>query len=163
MITYPCWDHADCNDEGKRDAGDVGSFVEEAPTLLDATTAHHKITGLLYEDVPSITQYESFAKLIHALEEPRRGLASSWCIVDVWRLGSPTRRKRVVVIAAAHDRLRTGKLELPMPGDERLPTDGLAMPTASRRAQSQRSTGWRPTSTKSRPRTTSSTRGRQSR
>ena len=99
-------------------------------TLLGAITAHHKITGLLYEGVPSTTQYESFAKLLHALEEPRRGLASSWCIADVWRLGSPTRRKRVVVIAAAHDRLRTGELELPMPGDERLPTDKLTMPTA---------------------------------
>ena len=85
VITYPCWDHADCNEEGKGDAGDVGSFVEETSTLLDAITAHHKITGLLYEDVPSITQYESFAKLLHALEEPRRGLASSLCIVDVWR------------------------------------------------------------------------------
>ena len=130
VITYPCWDHADCNEEGKGDAGDAGSFIEEASTLLDAITAHHKITGLLYEDVPSITQYKSFKKLLLALEEPRRGLASSWCIVDVWRLGSPTRRKRVVVIAAAHDRLRTGELELPMPGDERLPTDGLTMPTA---------------------------------
>ena len=32
VITYPCWDHADCNEEGKGDAGDVGSFVEEAYT-----------------------------------------------------------------------------------------------------------------------------------
>ena len=131
VITYPCWDHADCNEEGKGDAGDAGSFIEEAATLLDAITKHHKITGLLYEDVPSITQYDSFKRLLTALEEPHRGLASSWCIVDVWRLGSPTRRKRVVVIAAAHDQLRTGELELPMPGDERLPTDGLTMPTAA--------------------------------
>ena len=111
VVTYLCWDHADCNEEGKGDVGDVGSFVEEAFTLLDAITAHHKIAGLLYEDVPSITQYESFAKLLRALEEPRRGLASSWCTVGVWRLGSPTRRKRVAVIAAAHVRLRTGELE----------------------------------------------------
>ena len=84
VITYPCWDHADCNEEGKGDAGDAGSFIEEAAALLDAITKHHKITGLLYEDVPSITQYDSFKRPLTALEEPHRGLASSWCIVDVW-------------------------------------------------------------------------------
>ena len=36
-----------------------------------------------------------------------------------------------MVVAAAHDRLRTGELELPMPGDGRLSTDGLTMPTAA--------------------------------
>ena len=81
--------------------------------------------------MPSITQYRNFANLLRALEEPRRGLASSWCVVGVWRLGSPTRRKRAVVVAAAHDRLRTGGLKLPMPSDDRLPTDGLTMPTAA--------------------------------
>ena len=29
VTTYPCWDHADCNEEGKCDAGDVGSFVAQ--------------------------------------------------------------------------------------------------------------------------------------
>ena len=55
VITYPCWDHGDCHTEDNGDAGDAGSFVEEASTLLDAITAHRKIIGLLYEDVPSIT------------------------------------------------------------------------------------------------------------
>ena len=55
VTTYPCWDHADCNEDGKGDAGDAGSFIEEALALLDAITARHKIIGLLYEDVPSIT------------------------------------------------------------------------------------------------------------
>ena len=81
--------------------------------------------------MPRITQYRNFANLLRALEEPCRGLASSWCVVGVWRLGSPTRRKIEVVVAAAHDRLRTGELKLPMPGDDRLPTDGLTMPTAA--------------------------------
>ena len=46
-------------------------------------------------------------------------------------LGSPTRRKRVVVVAAHHNSLKIGELELPLPGDERMPTDGIKMPTAT--------------------------------
>lgn len=131
VITYPCWDHADCHDEGRGDAGDAGSLLGEARELLDAISAHHKIRGLIYEDVPSVVQFESFSKLLRTLEEPARKLASSWCIVDVWRLGSPTRRKRAVVVAVHHDSLNTRELELPLPGDERLSADGLSMPTAA--------------------------------
>ena len=131
VITYPCWDHADCSTEGQGDGGTAGSFIGEAHTLLDAISAHHTINGLIYEDVPSVIQYASFAKLLKTLEEPARQLASSWCTVDTWRLGSPTRRKRVVVVAAHHNSLKTGALELPLPGDDRMPADGLKMPTAT--------------------------------
>ena len=131
VITYPCWDHADCHTEGRGDDGEAGSFIGEAHELLDAISAHHTISGLIYEDVPSIVQYTSFANLLKTLEEPSRRLASSWCIVDTWRLGSPTRRKRVVVVAGHHDSLKTGELELPLPGDDRMPASGLRMPTAT--------------------------------
>ena len=131
VITYPCWDHADCHTEGRGDDGEAGSFIGEAHELLDAISTHHKISGLIYEDVPSIVQYASFANLLKTLEEPSRRLASSWCIVDTWRLGSPTRRKRVVVVAGHHDSLKTGALELPLPGDDRMPASGLRMPTAT--------------------------------
>ena len=131
MITYPCWDHADCHTEGRGDDGEVGSFIGEAHELLDAISAHHSINGLIYEDVPSVVQYASFANLLKTLEEPSRRLASSWCIVDTWRLGSPTRRKRVVVVAGHHGSLKTGELELPPPGDDRMPASGLRMPTAT--------------------------------
>ena len=131
VITYPCWDHADCHTEGRGDDGEAGSFIGEARELLDAISAHHTISGLIYEDVPSIVQYTSFANLLKTLEEPSRRLASSWCIVDTWRLGSPTRRKRVVVVAGHHDSLKTGELELPLPGDDRMPANGLRMPTAT--------------------------------
>ena len=131
VITYPCWDHADCHTEGRGDGGEAGSFIGEAHKLLDAISTHHSINGLIYEDAPSVVQYESFAKLLKTLEEPSRRLASSWCIVDTWRLGSPTRRKRVVVVAGHHDSLKTGELELPLPGDDRMPAGGLRMPTAT--------------------------------
>ena len=92
MITYPCWDHADYHVEGRGDIGDAGLFIGEAHMLLDAISTHHTAKGLIYEDVPSAVQYEIFTKLLKAPEEPSRRLASSWCVADAWRLGSPTRR-----------------------------------------------------------------------
>ena len=129
VITYPCWDHADCHTDGRGDGGEAGSFIGEARTLLDAISTYHSINGLIYEDVPSVVQYKSFAKLLKTLDEPSRRLASSWSIVDTWRLGSSTRRKRVVVVAGHHDSLKTGELELPLPGDDRMPAGGLRIPT----------------------------------
>ena len=35
------------------------------------------------------------------------------------------------MVAGHHGSLKTGELELPPPGDERMPADGLNMPTAA--------------------------------
>ena len=37
----------------------------------------------------------------------------------------------LAVVAGHHDSLKTGELELPLPGDERMPADGMKIPTAT--------------------------------
>ena len=72
------------------------------------------------EDAPSVADFESFKKLTANLAEPELGLASTWAFVDVWRLGSPTRRKRVAVVAISTEALQNNELETPLPGDDRV-------------------------------------------
>ena len=121
-ITPPCWDHCSVNKERAGDNGKAGALIGDATRLINAIRKRHVIRGLMWEDVPSVADFESFKKLTASLAEPGMGLASTWAFVDVWRFGSPTRRKRVAVVAIATEALANDNLETPIPGDDRVET-----------------------------------------
>ena len=121
-ITPPCWDHCSVNKERAGDNGKAGALIGDAIRLISAIRKRHVIRGLMWEDVPSVADFESFKKLTASLAEPGMGLASTWAFVDVWRFGSPTRRKRVAVVAIATEALANDNLETPIPGDDRVET-----------------------------------------
>ena len=100
--------------------GKAGALIGDAGRLINTIKKRHNLRGLMWEDVPSVADFESFRKLTAILAEPELGLASTWAFVDVWRLGSPTRRKRVTVVAVSTAALRNDELETPLPGDERV-------------------------------------------
>ena len=122
VITPPCWDHCAVNKQRAGDSGEAGSPIGDADRLITAIQRRHTLRGLMWEDVPSVADFESFRKLTALLAEPALGLASTWAFVDVWRLGSPSRRKRVAVVAIAMSALRNADLETPLPGDDRVTT-----------------------------------------
>ena len=121
-ITPPCWDHCSVNKQRAGDNGKAGALIGDAIRLIKAIRKRHVIRGLMWEDVPSVADFESFKMLTASLAEPEMGLASTWAFVDVWRFGSPTRRKRVAVVAVAIGALANDTLETPIPGDDRTET-----------------------------------------
>ena len=121
-ITPPCWDHCSVNKERAGDNGKAGALIGDAIRLIKTIRKRHVIRGLMWEDVPSVADSESFKLLTASLAEPAMGLASTWAFVDVWRFGSPTRRKRVAVVAIATEALLNDGLETPIPGDDRVET-----------------------------------------
>ena len=121
-ITPPCWDHCTVNKQRAGDNGKAGALIGDAIRLINAIKKRHVIRGLMWEDVPSVADFESFKTLTANLAEPEMGLASTWAFVDVWRFGSPTRRKRVAIVAIATAALRNDDMETPIPGDDRVAT-----------------------------------------
>ena len=113
-ITPPCWDHCAVNKQRAGDNGKAGALIGDAVRLISAIRKRHALRGIIREDVPSVADFESFKKLTANLAEPELGLASTWAFVDVWRLGSPTRRKRVAVVAISTEALRNDELETPL-------------------------------------------------
>ena len=62
------------NKQRAGDNGKAGALIGDAGRLINAIQKRHTLRGLMWEDVPSVADFESFKKLTANLAEPELGL-----------------------------------------------------------------------------------------